>query len=59
METDGFTKGGGTTDLEAVKLWKSYPDEMKEIWFHNAFCINCGKYHLSRDIVCGKINLAW
>lgn len=24
METDGFTKGGGTTDLEAVKLWKSY-----------------------------------
>ena len=28
METDGFTKGGGTTDLEAVKLWKSYPDEI-------------------------------
>ena len=55
METDGFTKGGGTTDLEAVKLWKSYPDEMKEIWFHIAFCINCGKvsfkpgYSLRKD----------
>lgn len=42
METDEFAKGRGTADIAAIRLWKSYPDEAKEMWLHNAFCANCG-----------------
>ena len=42
MEEDEFAKGEGTTDLEAVRLWKTYPEEAKDMWLHNAFCANCG-----------------
>jgi len=55
METDEFAKGNGCTDIEAVKLWRSYPDDIKQIWLNNAFCINCGNasfkkgYNLRRD----------
>ena len=31
MEADEFRKGEGTTDIEAVRLWNSYPDEAKDI----------------------------
>ena len=55
MEMDEFRKGEGTTDVEAVRLWKSYQDEAKEMWFNNAFCLNCGVasfrpgYNLRKD----------
>lgn len=42
MEADEFQKGDGITDLEAVKLWKSYPERARDLWLHNAFCANCG-----------------
>ena len=41
MEADEFAKGEGSTDLEAVRLWKAYPDEAKEMWLTEAFCPNC------------------
>lgn len=41
-DAEEFDKNEGTTDIEAVRLWKSYSDETKEMWLHNAFCINCG-----------------
>ncbi len=31
----------GATDIEAARLWNTYPNELKEIWLHNAFCPNC------------------
>ena len=55
MEADEFAKGRGTTDIAAIKLWGSYPDEAKARWLHNAFCANCGVtafakgYHLRKD----------
>lgn len=55
MEAGEFRKGEGTTDMEALRLWKRYPDEAKEIWLHNAFCFNCGNtsfkqgYNLWKD----------
>lgn len=41
MEYDEFEKGRGTTDIEAVRIWKEYPDEVKEQILNNAFCDNC------------------
>ena len=42
MEKDEFQKGEGSTDIEAFRLWNSYPAEAKEMWLHNAFCVKCG-----------------
>lgn len=41
-ELDGFSKGIGMTDIEALRIWKSYPEDIKEMWLNNAFCRNCG-----------------
>lgn len=41
MEADEFAKGEGSTDLEALRFWKAYPDEVKEMWLTKAFCPNC------------------
>lgn len=55
MEIDEFHKGKGTTDIAAVRLWNDYPDEAKEMWLHNEFCVNCGNtsfklgYNLRKD----------
>lgn len=55
MEADKFAKGEGATDIEAARLWKNYSDEIKEMWLHNAFCINCRntsfkpEYNLRKD----------
>ena len=55
MEADEFAKGEGSTDLEALRLWKAYPDEAKEMWLTKAFCPNCGVssfekgYNLRKD----------
>lgn len=55
MEMDEFRKGEDTTDIEAIRLWNSYPDEAKEMWLHHAFCRTCGTacfkpgYNLRRD----------
>lgn len=42
IERDEFEKGAGTTDLEAYKIWKSWPEERRQMYLHNAFCGNCG-----------------
>lgn len=55
MEDEKFAKGEGTTDIEAIRHWKNYSDEIKEMWLYNAFCINCGNtsfkpgYNLRKD----------
>ena len=55
MEADEFAKGQGTTDLDAVRLWQTYPDKAKEMWLNNAYCSNCGigsfktGYNLRKD----------
>lgn len=55
MERDEYQKGEGTTDIEAIRLWKSYLDKAKEMWLHNTFCGNCGVtsfkpgYNLRKD----------
>lgn len=55
MEADELRKGKGITDMEALRLWKMYPNEAKEMWLNNAFCANCGKasfklgYNLRKD----------
>ena len=41
MELDEFRKGYGSTDIEAAKVWKTYPDERKRLYLNNAFCPNC------------------
>ena len=54
-EEDEFRKGERTTDIGAYSLWKSYSDEIKEMWLHNAFCFQCGNasfkpgYNLRKD----------
>ena len=42
MERDEFRKGEGTTELEAYKIWKRWPEERRQMYLHNAFCGNCG-----------------
>ena len=42
IERDEFEKGAGTTDLEAYKIWKSWPEERRELLLNNALCSNCG-----------------
>ena len=55
MDQDEFEKGAGTTDIKALKLWHSYPEDAKEMWLTNAFCPNCGVtsfkpgYNLRKD----------
>ncbi len=55
MEFDEFEKGSGCTDLEAVKLWSTYPEDIKILWLNNAFCSQCGNtsfkdgYNLRKD----------
>lgn len=55
MEWDEFRKGEGTTDLEAYKIWKSWPEERRQMYLHNAFCGNCGmtsftnEYNIRKD----------
>ena len=43
MEDDEFEKGHGTTDIEAVRMWKETPDDVKEMILNNAFCVDCGE----------------
>ncbi len=55
MEADEFARGEGTTDIEAFRIWKTCPEEVKNIWLHNAYCRNCGVasfkpgYNLRKD----------
>ena len=42
MEEDEFCKGEGTTDIRAVREWNKMPEEAKDMWLYNAFCVNCG-----------------
>lgn len=36
-------------EIEAVRLWKSYPAEYKNLWLNNAFCSNCGVTSFKED----------
>lgn len=42
MEADDFRKGEGTTDIAAVRLWKTLSEKEQQMLLNNAFCINCG-----------------
>lgn len=41
MERDEFERLEGTFDFEACKEWKSWPEERRQLYLHNAFCPNC------------------
>ena len=41
MERDEFEKDAGTTDPEAYKIWKCWPEKRRQLYIHNAFCGNC------------------
>ena len=41
MERDEFRKGRGTTDLNAFRIWQSWPEERRQLYLHNAYCPNC------------------
>lgn len=49
MEHDEFVKGEGTTDINAYKEWKSWPEERRELYLNNAFCSNCGVASFAPD----------
>lgn len=42
MEMDEFRKGEGTTDLQAYREWTQIPENVRDMYIHNAFCHNCG-----------------
>ncbi len=42
MEADEFTKGQGTTNFEALKKWKTMPQNERDRWLNNAFCFDFG-----------------
>ena len=41
MEMDEFRKGEGTTDLQAYREWMQIPENVRDMYLHNAFCHNC------------------
>lgn len=42
MREDEFRRGRGTTDIEAARVWKSMPENIRQLLLGNAFCPNCG-----------------
>ncbi len=42
MERDVFEIENDTTNLEAYRIWKSWPEERRELLLNNALCSNCG-----------------
>ena len=41
MERDEFRKECGTTDLNAYRIWQSWPEKKRDLYLHNALCPNC------------------
>ena len=41
MERDAFEKESGMTDLQAYKVWQSWPEERQQLYLNNALCSNC------------------
>ena len=39
---DEFRRGRGTTDIEAVRVWKGMPKSIRQLLLGSAFCHNCG-----------------
>ena len=37
-----FRRGRGTTDIEAARIWKGMPENIRQLPLGNAFCPNCG-----------------
>ena len=42
MERDIFEIENGTTNLEAYRIWKSWPEERRESHLNGVYCGNCG-----------------
>ena len=36
-----FRRGRGTTDIEAARIWKGMPENIRKLPLGNAFCPNC------------------
>lgn len=55
MDMDEFRKDEGTTDLDAYREWMDMPEDVRDMFLHNAFCRNCGVasfakgYNIRRD----------
>ena len=41
MERNKFSKEHGTTDLNAYRIWESWPERRRNLYLHNALCPNC------------------
>lgn len=42
MEEDGFSRGKGVTEIEALREWRKIPERIRKLLLVNAFCHNCG-----------------
>lgn len=45
---DEFYRGRGTTDIEAARIWKDMPENIRQLLLSNAFCPNCGMASFAR-----------
>ena len=42
MERDVFEIENETTNLDAYRIWQSWPEERREKYLHHSLCVNCG-----------------
>ncbi len=41
MQGDEFARKEGSSDIEAYKIWMSWPQERRSLYLGNAFCSKC------------------
>lgn len=58
-DADEFARNEGTTDIEAVRLWKSYPNETRRCGCIMRSASIVEMHHSDRGTTYGRINLAW
>lgn len=54
MERDEFKKNKGTTDIDAYREWKSWPEKRRQLYLGNAFCSKCGLTSFAPDFTIRK-----
>ena len=60
MEEDEFRRGKGVTEIEALREWRKFPEQIRKLLLASAFCHNCGTtefapgYTLRTDAACLK-----
>lgn len=41
IEREEFEKNDGIPDLEATRIWNSWPEDRRQLYLHNAYCSHC------------------